>query len=183
MTLSRTGTLKRKTPLRRTELARGTSQLRRAPLERGEPIKRTKPMRRASPRRLKRRAKLAPFVRFVKHLPCIHCHRKGPSDPAHMTLGPNEKGTSLKVGDDQVVPLCRSCHQYFDGNADGPRNPFRGFTKDQRYELAAEWVRLTIYATIPEDRNSASELERWGLGRVVEHEGGETWHWEVGSSA
>ena len=115
-------------------------------------------MKRKSPRRLTRRAADAPFVKFVRSLACMWCQRPGPSDAAHMTLGPNEKGTSLKVDDRQVVPLCRRDHHNFDGITDGPRNPFRGWTKDERYAMAALWVRSVQLAVIPEDRAQADEL-------------------------
>lgn len=144
-----------------------------------KPLKRTR-MKRHAPRRLSKRKAMSPYVAWVKTLPCINCHRPGPSDPAHMTLGPNEKGTALKVDDSQVVPLCNGphgCHRYFDGNADGPRNPFRGFTKSDRYAHAAKWVERTRLAAIPEDREQAELLEAAGLGSILQQTQGIGWAW------
>jgi hypothetical protein len=95
-------------------------------------------------RRKKKRVLEGPYVDFVKSLPCIHCGARAPSEPAHMTLSKNEKGTGLKVRDRQCVPLCAACHDFWDGRAgrrrNGVENPFLGIVGDARFEHAAKWV-------------------------------------------
>lgn len=104
----------------------------------------------------------------------------GPIQPAHMTLSANEKGTSLKTNDRQVVPLCAKHHR----EADNERQPgtiFFGKTKPERYEIAREWVEETQLAATPtaDDRESALDLQDMGLGRIVDGDGGR-WTWEPG---
>jgi hypothetical protein len=122
----------------------------------------------------------APYVAWVRTLSCIKCAKPGPSDPAHMTLGPNEKGSSLKVDDLQVVPLCRSCHSYWDGVTDGPANPFRepdgSRPKEVRWEQARRWVAATQLAAIPDDFDAALEFAEAGLGRIT-HDTEGRWQW------
>jgi hypothetical protein len=132
-------------------------------------------MKRALPKRIKRRSALSPYLAMVRSRDCVHCHRSGPSDAAHMTLGANEKGIGMKTPDHQAVPMCRSCHRAWDGHAGGPSNPFRGFTKDERYAVAAEWVRLTRLAAIPTTVEEAYALEAAGLGEVLRQVGGAGW--------
>lgn len=133
---------------------------------------------------LRRRAHMRdeehPYFPFVRALPCISCAKPGPSDPAHMTLGANEKGTSLKVPDGQIVPLCRACHGYFDGHLDGPDNPFRHEDepreKQQRWDTARRWVDATRLLAIPENLDEAFEFAELGLGRITHHATGD-WAW------
>lgn len=186
MTLSRTGTLKR------TPLKRGESKLRRT-----ANLKATKwgtrPKAKAKGWRAdfltphEKAAKLTPYEKalhaFVRRLPCVVCHRaptsRRPNEVSHCALSADEKGTGMKVPHGQVASKCRKCHSEWEER----RGFCAGWTRDQRFESAAEMVRLTIYATIPEDREHAETLERWGLGRVVEHgDGSGIWHWEPGSS-
>lgn len=176
MTLSRTGTLKRHSPM-----PRGEGLKRTGGLKRGKPLRATRwgIAPRKTPKRKLSRYERA-WMAFCRSLPCMNCRCRGPSDPAHMTLGANEKGTALKVDHTQCVPLCRSCHHYFDGQANGPANPFRGWTKEERYTLAAEWVAEMRLAATPEDLNSARELERWGLGSVTEDS--YSWWWLPGNA-
>ena len=126
------------------------------------------------------RAGEAPYVTWVITLPCINCGAPGPSDPAHMTLGPNEKGSSLKVDDLQVVPLCHACHMYWDGVWDGPTNPFRepdgSRPKEIRWEQARRWVTAVRRATIPDEFDAALELAEAGLGRIA-HDADGHWNW------
>jgi hypothetical protein len=44
----------------------------------------------------------------VKALPCIICHKPGPSDAHHCIVG--RYGTA-KASDFDTIPLCKSCHQ------------------------------------------------------------------------
>lgn len=134
-------------------------------------------------------AKLTPYEKaymaFVRSLPCCCAHMggcRGKTQASHVATGPDQKGWAMKVPTDQVIPHCNFHHRAFDGRHGNTGNPFRGWTKPQRYAIATEWCRLTIYATIPEDREHAEALERWGLGRAVEHGVSEAWHWEPGSS-
>lgn len=127
------------------------------------------------------RANESPYVQFVITLPCINCAAPGPSDPAHMTLGPDEKGTSLKVNDGQVVPLCHPCHMLFDGQEDGPDNPFReedgSRPKETRWATARGWVEATQLLVTPgEDFDQALAFAERGLGRIeAELPGAWTW--------
>lgn len=121
-----------------------------------------------------------PYRNFVRTLDCINCGRFAPSDPAHVATGPGQKGTALKVDDMQCVPLCRGpegCHRYFDGNADGPRNPFRGWTKEQKYARARAWVEATQLAAIPETIEQAWAMAEMGLGDVLKEVQGAGWAW------
>lgn len=177
-------TLSRNTPLKRAGFGP-----RKSPMSRG----RAAPLRASrwgiAPSKKNKRATSArnntPYRRFVRTLDCINCGRFAPSDPAHVATGPGQKGTSLKVDDMQCVPLCRGpegCHRYFDGNADGPRNPFRDWTKEQKYERARAWVEATQFAATPGDsRDAALELERLGLGRIIGNGTPGGWAWLPGS--
>lgn len=109
---------------------------------------------------------------------CICCGRQGPGDAAHVVTASGQKGMALKVDDRQCVPLCRRCHRYYDGQADGPRNPFRHWTKDEKRDVAIGWVATVSLAAFPESRDEARDLEDAGLGWVEEIRGG--WVWMVG---
>lgn len=92
----------------------------------------------------------SPYRTFVQGLPCVCASMGGCSGDiiaAHATLGPNEKGTSLKVDDRQVIPMCCQHHDEFDGRAQ-PRFTDR-WSKEQRYDFGFHWVRSTQeqYAT------------------------------------
>lgn len=134
---------------------------RSTPLRRKTTLKRS-PMRRKSPRRIKRRAGDAAYVAFVRTQGCILCGRQGPSDAAHMPL---------KAPDSSVVPLCRSCHLWFDGHTS------RRATKQQRRELGAKWVLATQSSVTPTMREEAWELQRKGLGTMGMATCGCCWNW------
>jgi hypothetical protein len=44
----------------------------------------------------------------VKALPCVVCHRPGPSDAHHVISG---RYGSRKASDFETIPLCKDCHQ------------------------------------------------------------------------
>lgn len=176
-------TLSRNTPLKRTGFGPRKSPMRAA---------RAAPLRASrwgiAPSKKNKRATSTrnntPYRNFVRTLDCINCGRFAPSDPAHVATGPGQKGTALKVDDMQCVPLCRGCHRYFDGNADGPRNPFRGWTKEQKYVRARAWVEATQLSATPGDsRDAALELERLGLGRIIGNGTSGGWSWLSGAFA
>jgi len=170
--------------LRRTPLSRGASHdeqgRKRYTSFSGprKPLARSR-MKRALPKRIKRRADASPYVQYVRTLACVHCHKSGPSTAAHVATGPGQKGMSLKVPDWQCVPLCdgpRSCHRYFDGQEDGPKNPFRGWSKEEKWAVAADWVALTkMRATRPRTVADAYKLADAGLGEVLRQVAGAGW--------
>lgn len=131
-------------------------------------LERSKPIRKRKPRRLERRKEDAAYVRFVRGLDCIRCHAEGPSEAAHMPIG--ARGMGLKAPDSSCVPLCRACHQWFDGGV----TPHA--TKAQRRGLAVVWVRATQLAATPTTLAEAWELQYRCLGSV-RLEGGEKWSW------
>jgi hypothetical protein len=120
----------------------------------------------------------APYAKWISTLPCINCGRTGETQAAHMTLSANQKGMGMKVPDDQQVPLCWSCHAYWDGGIDGLHNPFKELDREEKWTLAAEWVRTTKLAATPgaDNMDRAFELAELGLGRIVGHDDG-GWHW------
>ena len=68
-------------------------------------------------------AKARAHLARVKALPCVICHKPGPSDAHHVIC--DRYGTS-KAGDFETIPLCKSCHQH------GPmaiHNDKRGWVK------------------------------------------------------
>lgn len=174
----------RSKPLSRGKpLARGKSQLRRTNISRGDSkLARStgiarKAMKRSKPRRLVTRAAVAPYVAFVRKLPCISCGARGPSEASHVATSADQKGTGMKVPDEQVVAHCRTCHRAWDGRS----GKFAGFTREQRFELAAVWVRTTQLLAVPEDRDQAEAFEALGLGRIV-GSGMLSWAWLPGSA-
>jgi len=46
------------------------------------------------------------YLAFIRHQPCVSCHKKNVSVPHHTTTG----GVALKGSDFRAVPLCGSCH-------------------------------------------------------------------------
>ena len=44
----------------------------------------------------------------VKQLPCVICHKHGPSDAHHIIC---DRYGSTKASDFDVIPLCKNCHQ------------------------------------------------------------------------
>ena len=44
----------------------------------------------------------------VKALPCVVCHRPGPSDAHHVFCG---RYGNRKASDFETIPLCKDCHQ------------------------------------------------------------------------
>lgn len=152
--------------------------------------KRRKPLR-ANPRSEQKRAGTerddSPYRRFVVRLgycmaadlpnatPC-----SGPIQPAHMALGPDEKGTALKTHDRQCVPMCQTHHRHWD-NERTSKSMFFGWTKPERYDQARKWVEaIQLEATPPtDDKGRAFDLQELGLGRVVDGSDG-CWHWEPG---
>ncbi len=151
---------------------------RRAPLKRysalapGKPMAR-KPLKRKSARRLARRAALSPLLAFVRRQDCLCCGRKGPSDPAHMTLSRGEKGVGMKTPDTQAVPLCRAHHRAWDQHT----GRFAGWSDDERYALASTWVDTIRMAVTPDCYDKALLLEAAGLGTVERDDAGEWVGW------
>lgn len=45
----------------------------------------------------------------VKELPCVICHKPGPSDAHHCICGRYDQ---RKASDFRVIPLCKECHQW-----------------------------------------------------------------------
>jgi hypothetical protein len=54
-------------------------------------------------------AKARAHIARVKALPCVICHKPGPSDAHHVICG--RYGTA-KASDFDTISLCKSCHQY-----------------------------------------------------------------------
>ncbi|MEG2269234.1 MAG: hypothetical protein RSC68_33510 [Acinetobacter sp.] len=50
----------------------------------------------------------------IRKLPCVKCG-SGPSQAAHSNFGEHGKGRSIKADDKFTIPLCHSCHRWFDG--------------------------------------------------------------------
>ena len=80
-----------------------------------KPLRRV-PMRKVSKKRAARRASKqgqaeAAHMARVKQLPCVICHRPGPSDAHHVI---HDRYGSRKASDLHVIPLCKRHHQ------DGP---------------------------------------------------------------
>lgn len=79
----------------------------------------------------------------VKRLPCVVCHRPGPSDAHHVICG---RYSTEKSGDFETIPLCKECHQHgplaiHNGKAswverNGPDYDFLDVVADM---LAGEW--------------------------------------------
>lgn len=162
--------------------ASGVAMLRRVALTRKTPMART-PFKRRSARRITKRAACLPYILFVKTLPCLASWAAGCSgrvQACHVATSADQKGTGMKVPDAQAVPLCRKHHDDWDGRAGQARNPFAGWSKDERYALATEWVSATQLLAIPEDRESALVLEALGLGRII-GDGAGSWSWLPGS--
>lgn len=49
----------------------------------------------------------------IRKLPCIKCG-SSPSQAAHSNFGEHGKGKGIKADDKYTIPLCHSCHQWFD---------------------------------------------------------------------
>jgi hypothetical protein len=108
---------------------------RRAPLKRGPgPKRKTRISNR--PKRQKKTAtdwrRLPGWLDAVRELPCAHCGRHGPSDPAHVRLN-GKGGIAYKPPDCYVLPLCRTCHDEQHAGRD-PDSP-------TCWELAGELLR------------------------------------------
>lgn len=74
--------------------------------------------------------------RAVASLPCMWCMKEGPSQCAHANH--RGKAMAMKAPDCWTFPLCPECHRAFDQGKE--------LTKQQRHEMADEWVILTIRA-------------------------------------
>ena len=73
----------------------------------------------------------------VKQLPCVVCHRPGPSDAHHCIHG--RYGTR-KATDFETIPLCVECHRYpFPGAIHSGKETWR-----QRY--GADYEYLSVVA-------------------------------------
>lgn len=107
-------------------------------MKRRTPLKRTGWIKRKAPRRLAKRSAFAPVLAFVRGLPCVSCSKSGPSDAAHVVTGRSQRGMGIKCSDAQTVPLCRICHRAFDTHS----GQFRGWSREQRYEIANRWLLL-----------------------------------------
>lgn len=83
--------------------------------------------------------------RAVASLPCVRCGIEGRTQCAHANH--RGKGMSIKAPDCWTFPLCVECHREFDKG--------KNYTKQQRRELADEWIINTIM-----------ELTRRGLVRA-----------------
>lgn len=115
---------------------------RSTPLRRGAPLNRSR-IKRKNPRRISRRAEDAPYVAAVTKGDCINCDAPGPSNPAHIKLRRGQSGTAYKVPDSQCVALCTPCHMFWDGQWDGPENPFVGLSELERFAIGQRWVAAT----------------------------------------
>lgn len=49
----------------------------------------------------------------IRKLPCVRCGQS-PSQAAHSNFGEHGKGKGIKADDKYTIPLCHSCHQWFD---------------------------------------------------------------------
>lgn len=168
-------TLARRKPLPRTSSLETRAPLKRkARLERGKPLRAKRwGIRAKTPKRVARRAELSPRTQYVKAQPCINCGRRGPCDPAHITLSRDEKGMGMKVDDRQIVPLCRRCHRQWDTHS----GQFDRWNDVRRYSLGRAWVvniseRWALYIT-PESEEHGRHLEALGLGTMGVNEKGQ----------
>ena len=50
----------------------------------------------------------------IRKLPCVKCG-SGQSQAAHSNFGEHGKGRGIKADDKFTIPLCHSCHRWFDG--------------------------------------------------------------------
>ena len=50
----------------------------------------------------------------IRKLPCIKCGQS-PGQAAHSNFGEHGKGKGIKADDKYTIPLCHSCHRWFDG--------------------------------------------------------------------
>ena len=50
----------------------------------------------------------------IRKLPCVKCGG-GSSQAAHSNFGEHGKCKSRKADDKYTIPLCHSCHSWFDG--------------------------------------------------------------------
>lgn len=74
--------------------------------------------------------------RAVASLPCCWCFKAGPSQCAHANH--RSKGMAMKAPDCWSFPLCPEHHAEFDQG--------RTLTKDQRRQMADEWILVTLLA-------------------------------------
>lgn len=51
----------------------------------------------------------------IRKLPCVRCGLPAPSQAAHSNFGEHGKGKGIKADDKYTIPLCQSCHRWFDG--------------------------------------------------------------------
>lgn len=65
------------------------------------------------------RIELAPYLRWLKTLPCDTCGRAGtdhnPIDPSHYN---GYKGAGTKAPDPMSIPQCRVCHERYERAGD-----------------------------------------------------------------
>lgn len=114
------------------------------------------------------------FGKFVRSLPCCVCGTTRNIEASHVALSADQKGVGIKVPHAQRVPHCggpRGCHAAWEQR----KGRFAGFTREQRYELAAVWVRTVHLLAVPEDRNAAEHFENLGLGTIVADAHGWAW--------
>ena len=76
------------------------------------------------------------WLQAVASLPCVICFREGATQAAHVNH--RGKGMGMKAPDVWTFPACITCHHEFDFGMK--------YTKQQRRELADEWVIQTIHA-------------------------------------
>lgn len=119
------------------------------------------------------------LAQFVRTLPCVVCGRlareKSLNEASHCALNADQKGMGMRVPHVQVAPKCRIHH----GEWEERRGFCRGWTRQERYDQAALWIREVELAVTPEDRDQADELSRWLLGRII-GDGGSGWSWLPG---
>jgi hypothetical protein len=76
------------------------------------------------------------YLAFMRCFACAWCGAEPPNVAAHVVTAAGQKGMSLKVPDRQAIPMCVTCHDFFDGRTDGEHNPFAG----RDLEWKREWA-------------------------------------------
>ncbi|MCH7381388.1 hypothetical protein [Acinetobacter higginsii] len=54
-------------------------------------------------------------LKDIRKLPCIRCGLPAPSQAAHSNFSVHGKSRSRKADDCYTIPMCHSCHRWFDG--------------------------------------------------------------------
>lgn len=74
---------------------------------------------------------------LIRKLNCVRCGKAPPSQAAHSNFYMHGKAKGKKADDRYTVPLCHTCHQWFD--------QYQQLNREQSKEQFRQWLQIADF--------------------------------------